>query len=67
MLRELREIVANTDVTRLHSSAATTPPTTCPSAGDLPHDKEAMLAALDKVLQAPASVQLRPESWRRLL
>ena len=34
--------------------------------GALCQDKAKMLAALDKVLQAPEAVQLRPESWRLL-
>ena len=65
MLRELREIIANTDVTRctFRSNHASN---YLPVGGELPRDKAAMLAALDKVLQAPASVQLRPESWRLL-
>jgi radical SAM superfamily enzyme YgiQ (UPF0313 family) len=65
MLRELREIVAGTDVTRctFRSNHASN---YLPVGGELPRDKAAMLVALDKVLQAPASVQLRPESWRLL-
>ena len=65
MLRELREIVANVDVTRctFRSNHASN---YLPVGGELPRDKAAMLAALDKVLQAPASVQLRPENWRLL-
>jgi radical SAM superfamily enzyme YgiQ (UPF0313 family) len=65
MLRELREIVAATDVTNctFRSNHASN---YLPVGGDLPRDKAAMLAALEKVLQAPASVQLRPESWRLL-
>jgi len=65
MLRELREIVANTDVTHctFRSNHASN---YLPVGGELPREKAAMLTALDKVLQAPASVQLRPESWRLL-
>ena len=65
MLRELREIVANTDVSActFRSNHASN---YLPIGGELPRDKTTMLAALDKVLQAPASVQLRPESWRLL-
>ena len=37
-----------------------------PIGGRLPGDKAAILAALDKVLEAPAATQLRPESWRLL-
>ena len=29
-------------------------------------EQAAMLTALDKVLQAPEAVQLRPETWRAL-
>ena len=65
MLRELREIVANLDVSDClfrcnHASNY------LPIGGRLPGDKAAILAALDKVLDAPASTQLRPESWRLL-
>ena len=65
MLRELREIVANTDVSActFRSNHASN---YLPVGGELPREKAAMLAALDKVLQATASVQLRPESWRLL-
>ena len=65
MLRELREIVANTEVTHctFRSNHASN---YLPVGGELPREKAAMLVALDKVLQAPASVQLRPESWRLL-
>ena len=65
MLRELREIVAGLDCSDCvfrcnHASNY------LPVGGHLPHDKAAMLATLDKVLAAPAAVQLRPESWRLL-
>jgi radical SAM superfamily enzyme YgiQ (UPF0313 family) len=65
MLRELREIAANLDVTDclFRSNHASN---YLPVGGRLPQDKQAMLAALDKVLLAPESVQLRPESWRLL-
>lgn len=65
MLRELREILANLDVTGclFRSNHASN---YLPVGGRLPQDKQAMLAALDKVLLAPESVQLRPESWRLL-
>jgi radical SAM superfamily enzyme YgiQ (UPF0313 family) len=65
MLRELREIVANLDVSDclFRSNHASN---YLPIGGRLPQDKQAMLAALDKVLLAPESVQLRPESWRLL-
>jgi radical SAM superfamily enzyme YgiQ (UPF0313 family) len=65
MLRELREIVAGLEVTDclFRSNHASN---YLPVGGRLPHDKVALLAALDKVLLAPESVQLRPESWRLL-
>jgi radical SAM superfamily enzyme YgiQ (UPF0313 family) len=64
-LRELREIVAHLEVTDClfrcnHASNY------LPIGGRLPDDKRAILAQLDKVLGAPESVQLRPESWRLL-
>lgn len=65
MLRELREIVANLDVSDclFRSNHASN---YLPVGGRLPQDKQALLVALDKVLLAPESVQLRPESWRLL-
>jgi radical SAM superfamily enzyme YgiQ (UPF0313 family) len=65
MLRELREIVAHLDVgdCLFRSNHASN---YLPVGGRLPQDKLALLAALDKVLLAPESVQLRPESWRLL-
>jgi radical SAM superfamily enzyme YgiQ (UPF0313 family) len=65
MLRELRGIVAALDVSDCvfrcnHASNY------LPVGGHLPGDKATMLAALDKVLDAPQAVQLRPESWRLL-
>jgi radical SAM superfamily enzyme YgiQ (UPF0313 family) len=65
ILRELREIVANLDVTDclFRSNHASN---YLPVGGRLPQDKGVMLASLDKVLSAPESVQLRPESWRLL-
>ena len=65
MLRELREIIASLSVgdCLFRSNHASN---YLPVGGRLPQDKQAMLAALDKILQAPESVQLRPESWRLL-
>jgi radical SAM superfamily enzyme YgiQ (UPF0313 family) len=65
MLRELREIVAHVDVgdCLFRSNHASN---YLPVGGRLPGDKALMLATLDKVLTAPESVQLRPESWRLL-
>ena len=65
MLGELREIIAHLDVTDClfrcnHASNY------LPVGGHLPGDKAAILASLGKVLEAPESVQLRPESWRLL-
>ncbi len=65
ILRELREIVAHIAVTGSlfrcnHASNY------LPIGGRLPGDKAAILATLDKVLDAPAATQLRPESWRLL-
>jgi radical SAM superfamily enzyme YgiQ (UPF0313 family) len=65
MLRELREIVAHLDVTDClfrcnHASNY------LPIGGRLPVDKTTILAQLDRVLDAPAATQLRPESWRLL-
>jgi radical SAM superfamily enzyme YgiQ (UPF0313 family) len=65
MLRELREIVAHLDVGDClfrcnHASNY------LPIGGRLPGDKGAILASLDKVLEAPAATRLRPESWRLL-
>ncbi len=65
MLRELREIVAHLEVTDclFRSNHASN---YLPVGGHLPEDKALLLATLDKVLTAPESVQLRPESWRLL-
>jgi radical SAM superfamily enzyme YgiQ (UPF0313 family) len=65
ILRELREIIAATDVTDalFRSNHASN---YLPVGGHLPQDKAAMLATLDKVLTAPESIRLRPESWRLL-
>ena len=65
ILRELREIVAATDVTDalFRSNHASN---YLPVGGRLPQDKAAMLATLDRVLTAPESMRLRPESWRLL-
>jgi radical SAM superfamily enzyme YgiQ (UPF0313 family) len=65
MLRELREIVAHTDVSDclFRSNHASN---YLPVGGHLPRDKATMLATLDNVLRAPEAVQLRPETWRAL-
>jgi radical SAM superfamily enzyme YgiQ (UPF0313 family) len=65
MLAELREIIGH-----LHCSdclfRSNHASNYLPVGGRLPDDRQAMLDALDKVLQAPESVRLRPESWRLL-
>jgi radical SAM superfamily enzyme YgiQ (UPF0313 family) len=65
MLRELREIVASLDVSDclFRSNHASN---YLPVGGRLPQDRPAMLATLDRVLTAPESMRLRPESWRLL-
>jgi radical SAM superfamily enzyme YgiQ (UPF0313 family) len=65
MLRELREIIARTDVTDalFRSNHASN---YLPVGGRLPGDKAAMLAQLDRVLDAPEAARLRPETWRAL-
>jgi radical SAM superfamily enzyme YgiQ (UPF0313 family) len=65
MIRELREIVANIDVTDalFRSNHASN---YLPVGGRLPADKAAMLAALDAVLVASDRASLRPEAWRLL-
>ncbi len=65
ILRELREIIAATNVSDalFRSNHASN---YLPVGGHLPQDKPAMLAALDRVLTAPESMRLRPESWRLL-
>jgi len=65
MLRELREMVAHTDVSDclFRSNHASN---YLPVGGRLPQEKAAMLATLDRVLAAPQEAQLRPESWRLL-
>jgi radical SAM superfamily enzyme YgiQ (UPF0313 family) len=65
MLRELREMVAHTDVSDcvFRSNHASN---YLPIGGRLPQEKAAMLATLDRVLAAPQEAQLRPESWRLL-
>jgi radical SAM superfamily enzyme YgiQ (UPF0313 family) len=65
MLRELRELIAATDVTDslFRSNHASN---YLPVGGRLPQDKPRMLAALDRVLDHPDAANLRPESWRAL-
>ncbi len=65
MLRELREIVASTEVSDclFRSNHASN---YLPVGGRLPDDKRAMLAALDAALATPEAAALRPEAWRLL-
>ena len=65
MLRELREIIAHTDVSDalFRSNHASN---YLPVGGRLPRDKQAMLTALDQVLAAPGLARLKPEGWRAL-
>ena len=65
MLAELRGMIAATTVSDavFRSNHASN---YLPVGGRLPHDKEAMLAALDGVLAAPERARLKPEEWRLL-
>ncbi len=65
MLAELRGMIAATRVSDavFRSNHASN---YLPVGGRLPHDKEAMLAALDGVLAAPERARLKPEEWRLL-
>jgi radical SAM superfamily enzyme YgiQ (UPF0313 family) len=65
MLHELREIVAATTVSDavFRSNHASN---YVPVGGRLPHDKQAMLAALDLVLSAPQDTHFKPEGLRLL-
>ena len=65
MLAELRGMIAATNVTDavFRSNHASN---YLPVGGRLPHDKEAMLAALAGVLAAPQRARLKPEEWRLL-
>jgi radical SAM superfamily enzyme YgiQ (UPF0313 family) len=65
MLGELRGMIAATTVSDavFRSNHASN---YLPVGGRLPHDKEAMLAALDGVLAAPERARLKPEEWRLL-
>ena len=65
MLAELRGMIAAMTVSNavFRSNHASN---YLPVGGRLPHDKEAMLAALDGVLAAPERARLKPEQWRLL-
>lgn len=65
LVRELREIIANTDVTNAifrsnHASNYLS------VGGTLPQDKEALVRALDAILERPERARLKPEAWRAL-
>jgi radical SAM superfamily enzyme YgiQ (UPF0313 family) len=65
MLRELREIIAATEVSDclFRSNHASN---YLPVGGRLPADKPAMLVALDAALATPGAANLRPDAWRLL-
>jgi radical SAM superfamily enzyme YgiQ (UPF0313 family) len=65
LLRELREIIANIDVTHavFRSNHASN---YLPLRGTLPEDKAALLAGLDRVIEMGSGAALKPESWRAL-
>lgn len=65
LLRELRELIAATDVTDalFRSNHASN---YLPVGGHLPEDKSRMLATLDAALVDPGRARLRPEEWRAL-
>ncbi len=65
LLRELREILANIDVTHavFRSNHASN---YLPLRGTLPEDKAALLEGLDRVIDQGSRAQLKPESWRAL-
>jgi radical SAM superfamily enzyme YgiQ (UPF0313 family) len=65
LLRELREMIANIDVTRavFRSNHASN---YLPLRGTLPEDKAALLEGLDRVIEMGSQARLKPESWRAL-
>ena len=65
LLRELREIIANIDVTHavFRSNHASN---YLALRGTLPEDKAALLEALDRVIEMGSQARLKPESWRAL-
>jgi hypothetical protein len=65
LLRELREIIANIDVTHavFRSNHASN---YLPLRGTLPEDKQALLEGLDEVIEKGSRARLKPESWRAL-
>jgi radical SAM superfamily enzyme YgiQ (UPF0313 family) len=65
LLRELRQIIASTDVTHavFRSNHASN---YLALRGVLPDDKKALLEALDRVIEMGSQARLKPESWRAL-
>jgi hypothetical protein len=65
LLRELREIIANIEVTHaiFRSNHASN---YLPLRGTLPGDKAALLEGLDRVIEMGSQARLKPESWRAL-
>jgi hypothetical protein len=65
LLRELREMIANIDVTHaiFRSNHASN---YLPLRGTLPDDKAALLEGLDRVIDQGNKARLKPESWRAL-
>ena len=65
LLRELREIIANIDVTHavFRSNHASN---YLPLRGTLPEDKAALFEGLDRVIDMGSGARLKPESWRAL-
>jgi len=65
LLRELREIIANIDVTHavFRSNHASN---YLALRGTLPEDKAALLEGLDRVIDTGSQARLKPESWRAL-
>ncbi len=65
LLRELREIIANIDVTHavFRSNHASN---YLPLRGTLPEDKQVLLDGLDQVIEKGSRARLKPESWRAL-
>ena len=65
LLRELREIIANIDVSHavFRSNHASN---YLPLRGTLPQDKAALLESLDRVIDMGGKARLKPEDWRAL-
>jgi radical SAM superfamily enzyme YgiQ (UPF0313 family) len=65
LLRELREIIANIDVSHavFRSNHASN---YLPLRGTLPQDKAALLESLDRVIDMGGKARLKPEGWRAL-